>query len=441
MVKKRVAVVGAGAMGLAAAYHLAKAGCAVEVFEADSVPGGMAAHFDFDGLSLERYYHFVCKSDQPTFDLMAELGISHALKWRPTGMGYFFEGKHYRWGDPFALLSFPHLDLISKLRYGVHMFTSTKRSDWSTLDKIPADEWVKAWGGERCWKVLWEKLFTLKFFEKSRDISAAWLWTRIKRVGTSRRSLMQEEMGYIEGGSETLVKALVGKIEGLGGRIRLGAPVSEIVVDDGRVAGVTACGETHPFDAVISTVPLPLIPQMIPGLPEAVKAKYAALDNIGVVCVVHKLKKPVTANFWLNINDPRIDIPGIVEFSNLRPLGDDHVVYIPYYMPVTHPKFGWSDQALLDESWGYLKLLNPALTDADRKASSLGRLKYAQPVCGPGYLDTVPPVVSCVEGLQIADTSSYYPEDRGVSEGVRIAKEMAARAAGEMATRVAGTGA
>ena len=30
-------------------------------------------------------------------------------------------------------------------------------------------------------------------------------------------------------------------------------------------------------------------------------------------------------------------------------------------------------------------------------------------------------------GLQIADTSSYYPEDRGISEGVRVAREMAAR--------------
>jgi len=34
----------------------------------------MAAHFDFGGVSIERYYHFVCKGDAPTFALMAELG-------------------------------------------------------------------------------------------------------------------------------------------------------------------------------------------------------------------------------------------------------------------------------------------------------------------------------------------------------------------------------
>jgi len=421
------AVIGAGPMGLAAAYHLAKAGHRVEVFEADRVAGGMAAHFDFGGFSLERFYHFVCKADRPTFDLMAELGIGDRMRWRPTAMGYWYEGRLHPWGDPVALLRFPHLDLVSKLRYGVQMFLSTKRSDWSKLDRLHADDWLKAWGGERVWRVLWEKLFTLKFYEHAHDISAAWLWTRIKRVGTSRRSLLQEELGYIEGGSETLVNALVAGIEAMGGRIRLAAPVTEVHAEGGRVTGVTAGGELRPFAAVISTVPLPLVPRMIPGLPEATKAAYAALPNIGVVCVVHKLKRPVTRNFWLNINDERIDVPGIVEFSNLRPCDGAHVVYVPYYMPVTNPKFGRDDQAFVAESFGYLKRINPALTDGDRILSHVGRLRYAQPVCPPRFLDRVPPVVSAIAGLQIADTSVYYPEDRGIAESARVAREMAAR--------------
>jgi protoporphyrinogen oxidase len=424
-----VAVIGAGSMGLAAAYHLLKAGHRVTVYEADSVPGGMAAHFDFDGLSLERFYHFVCKADRPTFELMDELGIGHAMRWRPTSMGYFYEGELHPWGDPVSLLRFPHLDLVSKLRYGAQMFTSTKRSDWRKLDRVAADDWVRAWGGERVWSVLWEKLFTLKFFEHSHDISAAWLWTRIKRVGTSRRSLMQEELGYIEGGSETLVRALVDRIEAMGGEIRLGCPVDEVHVEGGAVTGVTAGGERRSFGAVISTVPLPLVPRMIPGLPEDAKAGYAAQRNIGVVCVIHKLKRAVTKNFWLNINDRRIDVPGIVEFSNLRPLGDDHIVYVPYYMPVTNPGFARDDEAFIGESFGYLRLVNPELREADRLASAVGRLKYAQPVCPPGFLDSLPPVVSAVRGLQIADTSVYYPEDRGIAESVRVAREMAERVA------------
>ena len=87
----KVIVLGAGAMGLAAAHHLLKAGHTVDVYEADTVAGGMAAHFDFGGLSIERFYHFVCKADAPTFALLDELGIAEALdvrERRTTPVGY-----------------------------------------------------------------------------------------------------------------------------------------------------------------------------------------------------------------------------------------------------------------------------------------------------------------------------------------------------------------
>ena len=424
-----VIVLGAGAMGLAAAHHLLKAGHTVELFEADRVAGGMAAHFDFGGLSIERFYHFVCKADAPTFALLEELGLAQAMRWRPTKMGYFHDGKLYRWGDPLALLAFPKLDPVSKLRYAWQMFMATKRTDWRDLDGISAAEWLRRGSGERAWKVLWEKLFTLKFFELSEQVSTAWLWTRIKRVGTSRRSLMQEELGYIDGGSETPVKALVASIERQGGRLHLGTPVREVTLEGGAVTGiVTAGGERVAAGHVISTVPMPLIPKLIPALPEALKARYAALRNIGAVCVIHKLRRAVTGNFWLNTNDARIEVPGLVEFSNLRPFADGtHIVYVPYYMPQTHPKFARDDDFFVRESFGYLKLVNPQLTDADRLDSAVGRLQYAQPLCPPGFAAMLPDIVTPIRGLQIADTSSYYPEDRGIAESARVAQEMAAR--------------
>jgi protoporphyrinogen oxidase len=412
----RVAVVGAGAMGLAAAYHALKLGHQVTVFEGDRVAGGMAAHFDFDGLSIERFYHFVCKADQATFDLMAELGISDKLMWR--------DGRHYRWGDPLALLAFPKLGLIDKLRYGLHMFLSTRRRDWSALEHVNARDWFVKWHGRRAYEVLWRRLFDLKFFEYADDISAAWIWTRIKRVGTSRRSLFQEQLGYIDGGSEALIEALVHAIKGRGGILRLGARVSRITSEAGRVTGLIVDGERLAFDAVISTVPTPFVSALVPGLSDAARAAYDAIRNIGVVCVVLKLARPVTRHFWLNVNDAGIDIPGIVEFSNLRRLPDT-VVYVPYYMPQTHPKFERSNEDFVAEAYGYLRKLNPALQPQDLKASQVGRLRYAQPVCPPGFLAKLPKVQTEIAGLQIADTCFYYPEDRGISESLRYGQQMA----------------
>src|SRR5437764_5031979 len=93
----RVVVIGAGAMGLAAASHALKRGHHVTVLEAAPEPGGMAAHLDLGGLSIERYYHFICKADQSTFDLLAELGIGDKMRWVPTSMGYFFDGQLHAW--------------------------------------------------------------------------------------------------------------------------------------------------------------------------------------------------------------------------------------------------------------------------------------------------------------------------------------------------------
>ena len=215
------------------------------------------------------------------------------------------------------------------------------------------------------------------------------------------------------------------RIEEQGGTIHLGTPVERIVIAGGAVTGVLTRDGHQPFDAVISTIAIPCAAALLTDLPPALLARYQALPNIGVVCVVHKLRRPVTSHFWLNINDTRFEIPGIVEFSNLRPTGDDHVLYIPYYMPQTHPKFAWTDAQFIAETRRYLQLLNPDLSADDFVTVRVGRLRYAQPVCGPGFLNELPPIAPGIAGLQVADTSYYYPEDRGISEGVRLARWMA----------------
>jgi protoporphyrinogen oxidase len=166
---------------------------------------------------------------------------------------------------------------------------------------------------------------------------------------------------------------------------------------------------------------------MVPDLPPSLKAKYDAIMNMGVCCLVFKLKRSVSPHFWVNISEPDMAIPGIIEFSNLRELGGDTIVYVPYYMPNDYPKFSWPDDDLLEEAFGYLQRINPELRTEDIIAAYVARLRYAQPVCEPGFAAMIPPVQTPIVGLQIADTCFYYPEDRGISESVRFGKEMAGR--------------
>jgi protoporphyrinogen oxidase len=421
---ERIAVLGAGPMGLAVAYQLARDGHQPVVFEADDRVGGMTAIFDFNGLAIERYYHFHCISDRAFLQILDELGLAGKMHWVETKMGYFYQGGLHSWGNPLALLKFPGLSLIGKLRYGLHAFLSTKRNDWQPLDKLEATSWIKRWVGNEAFEVLWRRLFDYKFYDYAYGLSAAWIWSRIRRIGRSRYDLFREKLGYLEGGSNTLLQALKADIEKHGGEIRLSSLVTRVVMEAGAVKGIQQGEQFHPFDKVISTIPLPYVPRLMPVLPAKILQSFQSVKNIAVVCVIAKLNKAVTENFWLNTNDPEMDIPGLVEYTNLRPL-ENHIVYVPFYMPAEHPKFQEPDSVFLDKVYRYLCKINPTLVEADFIEMRASRYRYAQPICEPGYLDRLPPVALPINGLWVADTSYYYPEDRGISESLDFGRNMA----------------
>lgn len=421
---QRIAVLGAGPMGLAVAYQLALDGYQPVVFEADDRVGGMAASFDFNNLRIERYYHYHCTTDSDVLQVLDELGMAEKMRWVETKMGYWYLNKLQPWGNPFALLTFHGLGLIAKIRYGLHIFTSTKRKDWSPLDGVEATGWLKRWIGAEAYDILWRSLFEYKFYEYTDNLSAAWIWSRIHRIGQSRYNMFREKLGYIDGGSETILNAMRDDILAHGGEVRLKSPISRVVIEDGVVKGVELSGTFEPFDKVISTVPLPYVPRIFPDLPVEIINAYRSVKNIAVVCVIAKMRKPLSNNFWVNTNDPDMDIPGLVEYTNLRPL-DHHVVYVPFYMPGEHPKYKESDEAFIDRVKRYLQKINPDLHEDDFIDMRASRYRHAQPICEPGFLSKLPPIELPIKGLWVADTSYYYPEDRSMTESIKLGREMA----------------
>lgn len=424
---EEIAVLGAGPMGLAVAYELCQQGHRPIVFEADDRIGGMSASFDFDGLSIERYYHFHCLSDHALLQILDELGIADSLHWVETKMAYWYQNRLQKWGDPMALLSFRGLSLMPKLRYALHAFLAIQRNEWQSLDTLEATAWIRRWVGKEAYEVLWQKLFDYKFYDDASSLSAAWIWSRIRRIGRSRANLFHEKLGFLEGGSDTLLKALQGAIEQHGGQIFLRSPIHQVAIKNAQVQGVIVNDKLQPFSKVISTVPLPFVPRLMPDLPDEILAQFKARKNIAVVCVIVKLRRALSPYFWMNINDPEMDIPGLVEYSNLNPL-DCSIVYIPFYLPSEHPKFSEPDTVFLAKVKRYLQKINPTLTDHDFIALQANRYRFAQPICPPRFLDTLPPCALPIQGLWVADTSYYYPEDRGIAESIAFGRNMARQA-------------
>ena len=78
----RIAIVGGGIAGLGSAYFLSAQGHAIEIFERAPFLGGLAGSFDFDGVEVEKYHHFVCRGDTDLVEVLDELGIGNELEWR-----------------------------------------------------------------------------------------------------------------------------------------------------------------------------------------------------------------------------------------------------------------------------------------------------------------------------------------------------------------------
>jgi len=198
----------------------------------------------------------------------------------------------------------------------------------------------------------------------------------------------------------------------------------------GKITGLKVGEEVHHYDTVISTVPVPYVSKLVPGLPREDHAKLAKIKNVGVVCLMFKLDRSFSPYFWLNINMPEMKMPGIIEYTNLNPMnGRDHILYVPYYMPQTNPKYQWSNEQFYAEVTSVFKTIRPDFQDSWIKSFHASRYFHAQPVCEPGYLSMLPPMKNSLQGFFMADTSYYYPQDRSITESLKTAKQLAHLAA------------
>jgi len=406
----RVGIIGAGISGLSTALALAKDGHEVDLFQREEELGGLIATFDFDGVEIEHFYHFLCTSDIGYFKLCQQLELSEHLRFHEVSTGFFYAGTPFDFYRPQDLLLFPGLTLWQRIRFGLFALRVRARSDWEELDKIPAKTWLISEVGEEAYKVIWEPLLAMKFGDFHDKISAAWIWHRVHRVAKSKN-----KMGYLEGGTRLLLDTLHARLNDLGVRIHPCQPVKKILAEGDHVTGLAFDnGPDVPCDRVVSTVPLSVLAELLPPGWDEYRASLQRIDYIGVVCVAFKLARPVSRHFWYNVHDTAIPFNGIIEYTNLNPLTDHgcHIVYVPYYVATDQPAYRMDDDEAIQQSWEALKRLNPALTDADLLASHVARTPYAQAICPTGFTDMLPDHKAPLKGLRLLDSTFLYPEDR-----------------------------
>lgn len=426
-----IAIIGGGLAGLAAAYDLGKSGFSVLVLEGEPELGGLASSFKLGDAPIERFYHFICRSDTHLLQLVDELGINAAMHWRQVGTGYYHHGKLYPFGTPFNLLGFSPVPFSQRIRFGLNILKARLLKDWRALDNLSAKQWLVSNIGEKAYAVIWEPLLRVKFGGDEDKISAAWIWHRIWRVATSRQKLWEpERLGFMEHGSATIVNALVRKIKTYPNvKVIPKARVAKLDIANGFVQGIQLQnGDYVRCSFALSTVPLPLLAQIAPGLPQEYRDQLNRIKYIGVVCLLFRLRKAVTNYFWVNVNDPRIAFNGFIEYTNLNPrpdLNGSHIVYVPFYTPISSERFQRNDQSLFDEYVAALQNINPSFKAAWIEEYFVFRERFAQAICPVGFSQFVPSHETPVPNLYLTDSAQFYPEDRTISAAIRVGRHVA----------------
>jgi squalene-associated FAD-dependent desaturase len=146
----RVAVVGAGLAGLAAAVALREAGCRVELFERGRLLGGRAASFVVDGEEVDNGQHVFLGCCTEFVDLATRLGLAAALRLQPR-----FEARVFAAGRPVATLRAAALPApwhlaAGFLGYGalgwadrLRVALAVRALARATTDQRPLAEWLR----------------------------------------------------------------------------------------------------------------------------------------------------------------------------------------------------------------------------------------------------------------------------------------------------------
>lgn len=427
----KIAIIGAGFTGLAAADALKQAGHAVTIFEAAAEPGGLAAGFQAPGwqTAIEKHYHHVFTTDHFVKNWLQQLGLQSQLTYSRVRTATLYEGTTRSLDSATSLLAYKPLRVIARLRLAAGL-AFLKFWPWGKwLDRWTAAKWIKQVMGKEAWIKVWKPLFVGKFGRFADKINLAWFWARI----VARSSAL----GYYHGGFGELAKHAAQKLSEQGVVIKLSTPIKNLSLN--QRGWSVGWGEQHAvFDKVLIAAE-----SQVAGflMKEAVKtpaqeqwlAKLSQLKGLGATTLVLELDQPFFADgtYWLNINEAGWPFLAVVEQTQLTgttQYNGHTIVYVGKYAEAEGPEaeawFAQSATELLERYAPFLRKLSP---DFERHvvAQWLFKTKFAQPLVFTNHHQAVPSLTPPWTGLYWASMQHVYPWDRGINFAVAIGQTVA----------------
>lgn len=420
----KVAVIGAGYTGLAAAHDLAKAGAEVVIYEATNQAGGLAGGFfdeDWDW-SLEYHYHHVFETDKSLKRWLKDLNLSDLLFFKSTRTFSLTQSGLAQLDSPLTLLSFPDLSFLSKIRTGVVM-AGLKLWPWGKiLEKYTAHDFLEFSMGKESRQKLWKPLFVGKFGKLAKEINMAWFWARV--------FARSKKLGYFQGGFQGLANSVVKKLELMNIKICFSEKVKVIKKNKDGWQVVTELGEEKIYDKVLFTGNSKQFIHLIDGkFDDNYQSKLSNLESLAAMTLVLVLDKPFFDKkiYWLNVNREKWPFLAVVEHTNLidkKHYDNKNIVYVGKYLGANNPLFQKNKTEVLAEYNEFLKELSPNYKK-NLKKTFLFKERYAQPVAKINHSKKIPKIITPLKNLYFAGMEQVYPFDRGINYAIQLGRETA----------------
>ena len=323
-----VVILGGGPAGLTAGYLLAKQGRPAVILESTEYIGGIARTQVRDGYRFDLGGHRFFTKVQEVDDLWHEIMKEEFLK-RPR------QSRIY-WNDKFLEYPLQGMDVIRKLG-PVELTRCMASYGYAALKPKGNEDTFEAWVSNRFGKRLYQhffKTYTEKLWGVSAtEIRGEWAAQRIKGLSffsAAKAAFMGNrgnikslisEFNYPRFGPGQMWEQMADDIKAQGGEIRLNAPVTKLVTDNGRVTEVIAGGETLYPSHVISSLPL----RTTVGIaePEApVETRDAARglryrEFLTVLLVIDS--EDMFPDNWIYIHQPGVRVLRIQNFKSWSP--------------------------------------------------------------------------------------------------------------------------
>ncbi len=421
----KIAIIGAGFGGMAAAYDLVKAGHEVTIFEAAAHVGGLAAgfkepHWDW---SVEKFYHHWFVSDKHMLGLIEELGWSERVLFPRPYTVVYHEGKFYPFDSIPAAMLYPGLGWgLDKIRFGLVGLFLRITDNWKPLERSTVDAWMRKWAGNRVYESMWLPLIEGKFGPYAKQVNMAWLWARL-HARTTR-------LGTYQGGFQAFADQFAERLQQMGVRFEMQAAVESIrSVDNGLELRVNAAA--HVFDQALVTTSPQLLAKLAPQLNAEYLRGLLELKSMGAVVMTISLDRQLSEQgyYWYNIpKSAGFPFLALVEHTNYvspKYFGGDHIVYCGDYLELGHEYFSLSDEELLDRFIPGIQRVNSAFDHSWVKKIWVHKTNYAQPVPLVDHSRNIPDIRTPMPGLYFASMSQVYPWDRGTNFAVEIGRKAA----------------